>query len=105
MTDTRKSKKMVATEKEIEAARVQISNFVSRQKELMNFEPDTQGGKEAKKQAQDKLASDRKEAEAHYNELRFRLEVETVEFLSGADTDLESLFDGEGGGSALRQGA
>jgi len=98
-----KSRKMVATEIEIGESRAKLSVVVERLEAVKKFEPGTSVGRDARAQSIDDLQNVFNITRGAIESLAIRLEVETVEFLAGIDTDVEPLFDGKGGGSAVRQ--
>jgi len=99
----KKSKKMVVTENEIAENQKKQNTLLDRQSNIIGFEAVTPNGKDARTQAIDKITIEMQELKTQEVSLKTRLEVETVAFLSGEDTEIEPLFNGQGGGSALRK--
>ena len=86
--DVHKSKKMVATEKEIADLDMKRGEFINRVDTLNKYQPETAAGKKARGDSLDRLQAQRDNVNNELKTLRERLEVETVAFVSGDDTDI-----------------
>ncbi len=82
-----KSKKMVATEKEIADLLDERDKLFQHISTLDAYRPESVNGKDAQKQALEKLIANRDELSEKIEGLRARLEVETVALMAGIDTD------------------